>query len=1107
MNKSATVLLLAAIALVLGARAWGQSVTTASISGRITDKSGAPLVGATIQALHEPSQSVFGTTSRPDGRFNVLNMRVGGPYTITISYVGYQTVKYADVTLSLGQNLQYNVSLEESNVQMSTVEVTAERNELMSTSRTGASQNVTLDQIQTMPTISRSFQDVLRLTPQMVNSSAAGRNNRFNNIQIDGTQYNDLFGLGDRGTPGGQASTNPISLDALQEFQVVIAPYDVRQGRFSGSGINAITRSGTNRYEGSAYFYYRNKDLVGDLNSTTYLLKDANGNALPVGTYRDSAVTSAFSSFTEYQAGFRVGGPIIENKLFFFANAEMTERKAPFDNIAFSQRNDGSLVRSIADSVGMILRSKYDYNPGALTSFDTKRPSTKLFARLDWNLTERHRLTLRHNFVDASDDVYRPSITSVLFGNRNYQFQNNVNSTVLQWNSTYGSTMANEFIFGYTRIRDKRAYTGSPFPTVTISDPRITGVSISAGAENFSVANELDQDILEITNNFSYFLGDHVLTLGTQNELFWFRNLFIRDYYGTYSFNSLADFNRGVSSRLQYSFSRPGIDPMFAPEFGAAQYGLYLQDEWSGVKNLKLTLGLRVDIPTINDNPAYNIKADTIHYNRGTTAGQDPTRTFGVRTDKVFDSQVLFSPRFGFNYDVMGDRSLILRGGAGIFTGRVPFVWISNQFSNTGVEFARLDLRTRTNDTVRFDPGLNPRDSAFYSRVGSATELNVTSHDFTMPQVARFNLALDHKLPYGFVATIEGMYSRTLNDIAYRDINLGDRLDTTALGNRLPGGRGVYGTYSGRNTTPRTQVGTFANGPFTNVILLENTSDGYQYNLTAHLQRQVEEGLGGSLAYTFSRAEDRNGGLSSQAVSNWRFNHIPDNPNEAPLTRSLFDIPHRLIASLSYTFKYLKDYSTTVALFYEGRSGQPFSYVYDGDLNADGQVENDLIYVPQDQNDIVLVTVNGSTTTRAPLSTYQALDAYIGRDDYLSGRRGQIAERYGAREPWINQLDFRLVQTIPNPVFAEHKLEISLDILNVLNLVNNEWGRVESVPLNRDLLLRFEGLAPATNTLGENGAPVPKGTPLFSYKDKKNPFQFNDLVSRWQMQLGIRYTF
>jgi hypothetical protein len=1091
--------LFAAALLCMGTRAFAQGVTTAAINGTVRDESGQTLPGANIIAVHVPSGTSYGTSSRENGKYDLSNLRVGGPWRVTFSYVGYEKQTREVAHLALGENFRLDVTMSTGAVELGAVEVTGDRSGIFSAARTGAAQSVSTAQIERFPTISRSFQDFSKFSPQVSGNSIAGRNGRYNNIQIDGTQYNDLFGLGSSGTPGGQANTNPISLDALQEFQVVVAPYDVRQGRFSGGGINAITRSGTNKVEGSAYYFMRSEGMIGDLNTTRWLT-----NGTP-GSFRDTLIKTPFANFSEYQAGFRVGGPIIENQLFFFVNAEQTGRTQPYANLALTQGTDPNLVRTTAETMQSILINKYGYDPGSFSGYDAERPSTKLFARVDWNLAGNHKLTLRHNFVDAYDDIYRPSATSFLFGNRNYRFHNNVNSTVLQLSSTFAANMSNELIVGYTRIRDYREFFGKPFPTVNLT---VAGVTLNAGAENFSIANKLDQDVFEITNNFTYYMGDHVFTVGTQNEFFSFGNLFIRDYYGTYSFNSVADLERGVASRLQYSFARPGIDPMFMATFGAAQLGLYAQDEWSVTKNFKTTIGLRLDMPMINDNPAYNITADTARYNASTAKAQaNPGATYGLRTDKVPATQYMISPRVGFNWDVFGDRSTQVRGGAGLFTGRVPFVWISNQFSNTGVEFARLDLRTRTNDTVRFDPNLDPRDPAFLSRAGTATEINITADDFMMPQTARFNLAVDQKLPWGLVGTLEGIYTKTLNDIYYRDINLGDRMATTSFGNVLPGGRGVYGTFSGRTTTPGTQVGTFSRGPFTNVILLENTSEGYAWNVSGQLQKQFENGFMAAVAYTYSEAKDQNSGLSSQAVSNWRFNHTPDSPNELPLTRSLFDIPHRMITSASYRFEYATHWATTVSIFYEGRSGSPFSYVYDGDLNADGQVENDLIYVPNDRNDIALVRVNGSNTTRAPETDYDALDSYISRDEYLSTVRGKIAERYGAREPWWGRFDLRIAQEIPNPLVMSNKLEITLDILNVLNFFNGEWNRIQSVPNNRDLLIRFEGLAAAQNTLGPNGVALPAGTPLFSYKDKKDPFQYDDLASRWQMQVGIRYTF
>jgi hypothetical protein len=475
----------------------------------------------------------------------------------------------------------------------------------------------------------------------------------------------------------------------------------------------------------------------------------------------------------------------------------------------------------------------------------------------------------------------------------------------------------------------------------------------------------------------------------------------------------------------------------------------------------------------------------------------DSTRTLGWKTSEMPQSALLFSPRVGFNWDVNGDQSLQVRGGAGIFTGRVPFVWISNHYGNTGVEIARLTLNTAGTDTVRFNPNIantlseNLKDT---TKIAPTTELNLTGNDFKMPQTFRMNLGLDYKLPEDIILTVDGMYSMNLNEIAYTDLNLGERRDTTQFGTTIPGNRGVFGIYNGRNTTAR-----FLDGRknFTNVILLNNTDMGYSYNMSVQLQKSWESGLDLMAAYTHSASYDINSGLSSQAVSQWRFNYIQDNPNTPTLARSYFDIPHRLIASAAYRIELAPEVALKASLFYEGRSGQPFSYVYDGDLNADGQTGNDLIYVPKDRNDIALI----SGTARANDATYDALDRYITNDDGLNAARGTIIERNAAREPWNNRMDLRIAADIRNPFADGHNLEISLDIIN---LGSNAY---RFVPNQSDAVLRFEGLARTGNTFGANGAELPVGTPMFSYRDKENPYQYSDLLSRMQMQLGIRYSF
>ncbi len=1087
-----------------------QGVTSGGITGTVKAANGGVVAGAKIIAIHIPTGTRFGANAKANGTFTINNVRVGGPYTIKATAVGYGESSLSGQFVKLGQNLKITMALSEKAVATDEITVTAQKG-VFGASRTGAQTNISKEQLNNFPTISRSFQDFAKFTPQVVSTGAgvsvAGKNNRYNNIQIDGSNYTDLFGLGSAGTPGGQANTNPVSLDAIDEFQVLVAPFDVRQGRFTGAGINAITRSGTNKFEGSAYWFTRNQAMISDLSITRKNI--VNNNLLDPGT-KDTTITTTFNNFNELQTGVRLGGPIIQDKLFFFANAEFTSRVQPVDNISLTQNSRAKQIDSIAQLVSSHLTSKYGYNAGQLTGFEITRPSTKVFARLDWNIDDNNRLTFRNNYVSAYDDNYSTTVTSARFSDRNYRFNNSQNSTVLELNSSLGDGMHNELIVGYTRIRDFREVTGKPFSAITVNDVSMgTNVGVQFGSEEFSNFNKLDQDVIEITNNFTMNLGDnHTLTIGTQNEIFSFRNLFIRDAYGTYRFNSYSDFVAGNAAAVSMSFARPGFPTDWAAEFGAMQLGAYIQDDIKVSDNFKVNVGLRVDVPVFPDAPSYNTKAENAFVNTASVTyatngngsikyANDSTKTLGWKTSEMPQSALLFSPRVGFNWDVNGDQSLQVRGGAGIFTGRVPFVWISNHYGNTGVEIARLTLSTAGTDTVRFNPNIantlseNLKDT---TKIASTTELNLTGNNFKMPQTFRMNLGLDYKLPEDIIMTIDGMYSMNLNEIAYTDLNLGERRDTTQFGTTLPGNRGVFGIYNGRNTTAR-----FLDGRknFTNVILLNNTDMGYSYNMSVQLQKSWKSGLDLMAAYTHSASYDINSGLSSQAVSQWRFNYIQDNPNTPTLARSYFDIPHRLIASAAYRIELAPEVALKASLFYEGRSGQPFSYVYDGDLNSDGQTGNDLMYVPKDKNDIALI----SGTARANDATYDALDRYITNDDGLNAARGTIIERNAAREPWNNRMDLRIAADIRNPFADGHNLEVSLDIIN---LGSNAY---RFVPNQSDAMLRFEGLARTGNTFGANGAELPVGTPMFSYRDKENPYQYSDLLSRMQMQLGIRYSF
>ncbi|MGA9119915.1 MAG: carboxypeptidase regulatory-like domain-containing protein [Bacteroidota bacterium] len=1045
-NAIGVLCLLVALTLAMPLALFAQGLTTAAINGVVTDQNGEVLPAANVVAVHVPSGTVYGISTRTDGHFNLLGLRAGGPYTITASLVGYRPQKEQNIELQLGQNFEINFKLVSEAVELGEINVTAERSAIISASRTGASTNVSKEAIERLPTVTRSFQDFERISPLFVGSSAAGRSNRFNNIQIDGANVNDLFGLGASGTPGGQANTNPISLDALQEFQIVIAPYDVRQGGFTGGGVNAITRSGTNQYTGSAYFYGRNQNQVGL------------GPTIPAKKVAD---------FSDVQSGFRVGGPILQDKLFFFANGEITRRRAPSDVVLSAPGVAGpNVVRIPADTaarLASILRSRYGYDPGSFDALTARRQSNKIFARIDWNINEENRLTLRHNYVDAFDDNLQRTTASYYFENTNYVFNSTTNQTVLQLSSTLGTHFANELILGYTSIRDSRDYPGKAFPFVRINYDNNSSLVLGAGSENFSQANKLDQDIFEVTDNFTWFAGSNVFTFGTHNEFFNFTNLFIRNLFGYYEFPSVAAFDQNKPTDYQLSWSQVA-DPNWAAKFSALQWGLYGQVESQVLPNVKLTAGVRFDVPTLPDKPSYNKSVDS------TFSG------IGISTDKVPTGKVLWSPRLGFNWDIMGDKTTQVRGGVGVFTGRVPYVWVSNQYGNTGIELARLDVRDTNLIRGVFSPDpYNQRRTGFAPVTTS--EIDVTDPNFKMPQLLRWNIGVDRQLPYGVIGTVEFIYSQTLNDVNYADVNL--RLaDSTTYYDGRP-------IFRGANRK--------INNAFTNVILMKNNSDGYQWNFTVQLQKPLSEGFFGSAAYTYGRSKDRNSVVSSQAYSQWRYNPVPGDPNNAPLAYSNYDRPHKVSIALSYQHAWFQineiDAPTTITLAYGGFSGEPFSYTYIGDFNGDGETSNDLIFIPRDKSQINFKALPNATADQQ----WAALDAFIKSDDYLNTHRGQIMERNGSRNPWIGHLDLHVGQVLP--ILESHRVEITIDVLNFNNLLNKNWGR-ERYVVNQNLsLVKYEGIVNGQRTFS------------FTAPASGVAWQYNDLNSRWQAQLGLRYSF
>lgn len=1079
-----------------------QGVTTAAVNGVVTDNNGQPVYGANVIAMHVPSGTRFGAATRADGRYNIPAMRVGGPYTIFVTYIGYKEDRREGITLTLGENRRIDFKLVEEAIEGEAIVVVSERNPIISESRTGAAKTVSNLEIQSMPTLSRDFGDFTRLTPQFSGNSAAGRNNRFNNIQIDGAVNNDLFGLASSGTPGGQAGTSPISLDAIQEFQVVIAPFDVRQGGFTGAGINAITRSGSNNIEASAYYLFKNQDLV-----------------------REKLKGVTITDFSEKTAGFRVGGPIIKDKLFFFVNGEVTRRTDPTEYGIKGDSNATDFVAIPVDTAQALrdfLINKYGYDPGGFDMRNVPIRSNKVFARLDYNITDKHRLTLRHNYVGADQEILRrvtgqsatSSSTGFRFGDAGYIFKNTTNSTVMQLNSTLGKSLYNELTIGYSYIDDHRADPGNKrFPTVIINNG---GSQMVVGTEQFSQNNFLKQSILELTDNVTYFMGDHTFTVGTHNEFFSFENSFLPQYNGRYQYNGLTQFIRsanGDTNMINGYFLTYPIDPETyqrstgkdpQASFSVSQLGFYAQDAWSVMPNLKLTLGLRIDVPIISDKPSAN----------DTFALASDLATYGhKRTDEVASGNLLFSPRMGFNWDVFNDNQTQVRGGLGIFSGRSPYVWISNQYSNTGADFGTVSFNATQARPLTFndDPLNQPIENRPGLGQGYNSTINLMDPDFKYPQVVRGNFAVDQELPGGWIGTIELVASDALYDAMFQDISLVGPQSWSPND-----GRPRYGTIS-TTATPSATMGSPTIRPtrqdtltftktYGNVMYLTNSKNGYQYNFTVQLQKTFATGFGGKYdkglyamaAYTLGRSTDVTSATSSIAFSNWQFNPTQGDPNNTKITaRSNYEQRHAIIASISQSLELYKKWKTTVSLFYSGRSGQPFSTTYNGDVNADGATSNDLIYVPKDKTDIILVG-NNATDTRTADQIWVELDDWISDDPALDKARGEIIKRNASTAPWVNRVDFKLAQEIP-VTDRYGKFELTMDIFNLMNLLNKDWGESLFVSNQNLSAIRFRGVRTSDNK------------PVFSFsKDPnliKGRYSRANVGSRWQMQLGVRYTF
>ncbi len=1029
--------------------------TTSSIKGIVKSTAGETLPAATILAIHTPTGSKYSALSNEDGRFSMLNMRIGGPYKIVATFVGYQSEEFNDVYLDLGKVFSLDVLLKDESQKLDEVKVTGAKNKVFSSGRTGAETTIGRRELTTLPSISRSASDFTRLEPTASGGSFGGRNEKFNNFSLNGAVFNNPFGL-DAATPGGQTGAQPISLDAIEQIQVATAPYDVTLSGFTGASVNAVTKSGTNEFHGTAYGFFRNQDMTGN---------KIKGEKIFV------------PSLEQNQAGFSIGGPIVKNKLFFFTNFEIDKRSDSGSNVV---ANDGNGTTGVNESRVLATDLMYvstelgklGYNSGSYQGFTHYSNSTKGIVKFDWNINDDHKLAVIYNFLDASKDksahptaIRRrgPDNNTMQFENSGYQINNQISSFLVELNSKFTETISNKLQVGYTHFNDFRNPFSAPAPVISIT--KDGSPYIIAGHEPFSINNRLDQKVLQITDNMNIVRGNHTFTAGFSFEKFIFKNSFNLKGYGFDVFGSvdLAGFTANINNgyyATAFANAQTTFDAKNKLEAGTdggwnlsettvGQLAFYVQDEWNINDNFKLIYGLRADKP-LYFNTAENIQKfiDTDN-SEGYLPGinyYDPKdgSTVNLNSTVLPGNALLWSPRVGFNWDINGEKTTQLRGGTGIFTGRLPFVWIGNQVS-----------------------GIDP---FFYQ---------VVDTDFKFPQVWRTSLGLDHKFEGNYILTVDMSYNKDLNAVHVQDWGL--KTPTTNLV-----GADDRPIYAAADKGVWTDFGFPADS---HAYVLTNSNKGSAFNTSVKVQKTFDNGLFASVAYNYLKSMDVNSIEAEITGDAFNFNPALGNVNNDQLSNSKYGDTHRFIGVGSKKWKYGTDdkWATTVSTFFEYAQGGRFNYTYGGDINNDGAFGNDLIYIP--------TTAEIATMTFSGAGQGAALDKYINQDNYLSGRRGQYAERYGALAPWRGKWDFKVLQDYNFKVGASKKvntIQLSLDVLNLGNLLNSDWGLIQQ-----------------PNSVQPIGVNVVNKVPTYTFNgNQTKTFSYDaSLASRWQAQFGVRYIF
>jgi len=1065
-----TVALLLSASLTVSA----QGVTTASIFGKLTDQeTGEALIGATVQAVHTPSGTNYGNVTDVDGFFRLPGMRVGGPYVITTSYTGYAPIVQDGVYLQLGQAFQFSKKMGIDAIELTSIEVISSRSDIFNGEKNGQETNVGEETINVLPTISRSIGDFTRLTPQSTTSegndglelSFGGINNRYNAIFIDGAVSNDVFGLAGSGTNGGQTGVSPISVDAIESFQINLAPYDVRQGGFGGASISAITRSGSNNTEASVYGFFRNQALTRGV--------------------LDGAEIDDYSAYT---AGFRIGGAIKKDKIFYFVNYERQDETTP---LPFNIDNyTGNADLAAINGLSSFLQSEYDYDPGTFSDNERFLVSDKLNAKFDFNINANNKLALRLSYVGADNlEGVQSNNNNINFLNSSERFNAKTYGAALELNTIIGSNMSNSLVVGFTRQVDDRDPNGQPFPYVSIEDG---SGNLTFGSERFSTANLLNQNVITITNNFEIFKGKHTFTVGANLELYKAENLFLAYNYGQYQFDDLETFqNGGNASFFQRVYSLrdnvSGDDSQAIASFGAGQAGLYFQDRIQFAENFSFTAGVRLDLPFYDDTPVNDDLNDNVlpalgalYDLRGATSGS------------FIKPNLLISPRIGFNWDVLSDKTTQVRGGVGVFTSRAPLVWVGGAFNNYGLNagYTRSFSTPFVADINGQLPGnIDPNN------VTPSGGVDLFAEDFKLPQFLKVSLAVDRKLPFGFIGTLDVLYNKTLQNVAYQNLNVGG--PTGQLDG--PDNRNYFG--NGDDAPSETSDG------YGRIVLGYNTSEGYGYNLTANLQRPFSNGFFVQASYSYGDAYSVFDGTSSQNSSQWRgLNSVNGRNLDQQLYRSNFSGGSRFLGVVSKRFSYGAEnkLATTLTVISETAQSRPYSLIYNDNGRLNGRTDSreaSLIYIPANEGEMNFVdeSFGGVDYTAAQQAT--AFEAFLSTNDYTSTRRGQYAERNGDRGPWSSVIDIKIVQDIP--LAGKNRLQLSFDALNFTNLLSEKWGRRRFVPSTYQVV-NFEGFEDGslTPTYSFNPAILNEDNELEPFVDDRGIQS-----SRFQGQIGIRYIF